>query len=186
MKKSELSPCPALYPVPVALVSSIDKATGKINIITIAWCGNICSDPPMVSISIRPSRLSHSIISQTKDFVINIPTSDMARKVDLCGVKSGRDTDKFKACSLTPAASLKISSPAIKECPVNIECALKSVIKLGTHDMFIGEVLTVRADESIMGENGAIDYAKARPFTYNQGEYWDLGKNIGSHGFSSR
>lgn len=186
MKKLEMPPGEALYPVPVALVSSIDKTTKKANIITIAWCGIICSNPPLISVSIRPSRFSHKLISETKDFVINIPKSDMVTKVDLCGVRSGKDTDKFKACSFTAAPASKVASPMIKECPVNIECGLKDIVKLGAHDMFIGEVLAVHADESVIGENGDIDYGKAKPFVFNQGEYWDLGKKIGTYGFSAK
>ena len=186
MKKLEMPPSEALYPVPVVLVSSIDKATKKPNIITIAWCGIICSDPPLISISIRPARFSHKLISDTKDFVINVPSSGMVKEVDTCGVRSGRDIDKFKACSFTPVPSSKVSSPMIKECPVNIECELKKVVKLGVHDMFIGEVVAVHTDEGVVGEDGDIDYSKAKPFVFNQGEYWDLGKKIGTYGFSAK
>ena len=186
MKKLEMPPCEALYPVPVALVSSVDKAANKANIITIAWCGIICSNPPLISISIRPSRHSHKLIKDAGDFIVNIPTSDMVKKVDLCGIRSGRDIDKFRACSFSARPSSKISSPMITECPVSIECKLKNIIPLGVHDMFIGEVVAVHADEAVIGENGDIDYAKAKPFVFNQGEYWDLGKKIGYYGFSAR
>jgi flavin reductase (DIM6/NTAB) family NADH-FMN oxidoreductase RutF len=186
MKKLEMPPSEALYPVPVVLVSSIDKPADKANIITIAWCGIICSNPPLVSISIRPSRHSHKLIKETGDFVINIPTGDMIKKVDLCGIRSGKDIDKFRACSFSAQPSSKVSSPMIKECPVNIECKLKNIASLGVHDMFIGEVVSVHTDESVIGENGDIDYGKAKPIVFNQGEYWDLGKKIGTYGFSAR
>jgi flavin reductase (DIM6/NTAB) family NADH-FMN oxidoreductase RutF len=185
MKKLETPPSEALYPVPVVLISCIDKNSGKANIITIAWCGIICSNPPLVSISIRPSRHSHKLIKETGDFVINIPTAQMVRKVDLCGIRSGKDIDKFRACSFSALPSSLVSSPMIKECPVNIECKLKSITSLGVHDMFIGEVVSVHTDENVIGENGDVDYSKAMPLVFNQGEYWDLGKRIGSYGFSS-
>jgi flavin reductase (DIM6/NTAB) family NADH-FMN oxidoreductase RutF len=186
MKKLEMPPSEALYPVPVALVSVVDKQADRANIITIAWCGIICSNPPLISVSIRPSRHSHKLIKAAGDFVINIPTSDMVKKVDLCGVKSGKDIDKFRACSFSAQPSNKVSSPMIKECPVNIECKLMNIVPLGVHDMFIGEVVAVHADESVIGESGNIDYGKARPMVFNQGEYWDLGKKIGTYGFSAR
>ncbi|MDD5428850.1 MAG: flavin reductase family protein [Candidatus Omnitrophica bacterium] len=186
MPKTEFSPKEGLFPVPVVLVSSIDKTTGAANIITIAWCGVICSNPPMLSVSIRPSRHSHRLIKDAGDFVVNIPDSAMLKKVDLCGIRSGKDTDKFKECAFTRAPSVKVASPAIKECPVNIECKLKEIISLGTHDMFIGEVILIHADNNILTPKRGIDYAKASPFVFNQGEYWSLGKRIGYYGFSAK
>lgn len=184
MQKINLPPSEALYPLPVVLVStgSMDKA----NIITIAWCGVACSQPPLLSISIRPSRLSHKILNETCDFVINIPDEALLIKTDFCGMISGNETDKFKSCNFTKVASSKISSPFIAECPVNIECKLVNCIKLGAHDMFIGKVVSVHADKGIMNENGGIDFAKAMPFVFNRGEYWNLGKKIGHYGFSSK
>ncbi|MFA5145856.1 MAG: flavin reductase family protein [Candidatus Omnitrophota bacterium] len=184
MAKRELPPREALYPVPVVLVSCSDKDARRTNIITIAWCGVISSDPPLLSVSIRPSRHSHRLITETKDFVINIPTAAMLKKVDHCGLVSGKETDKFAECSFTPLNSKKTVSRAIEECPVNIECRLKRSVSLGAHDMFIGEVVLVRVDESILGKDGAIDYKKADPIVYNQGEYWNLGNNIGRYGCS--
>ncbi|MFA6143049.1 MAG: flavin reductase family protein [Candidatus Omnitrophota bacterium] len=184
MKKFEAQPSEALYPAPVVLVSCVDQPTKKANIITIAWCGVVCSTPPLLSISIRPGRLSHKFIKETGDFVINIPSKEMLQKVDLCGVRSGRDTDKFKACNFTPAPGSKVISPIIVECPVNIECKLKHCVELGAHDMFIGEVVSVHVDENIVDKDGNIDYKKAAPFVYNQGEYWSLGEQIGTYGFS--
>lgn len=175
-----------LYPVPVVLVSCVDAKNGKANIITIAWCGIICSEPPLISISIRPSRHSHKLISQARNFVVNIPSRALVKQVDICGVTSGKDTDKFRELSLTPVPSKKINSPMIGQCPVNIECRLKDVIKLGSHDMFIGEVVCVHADDSLMSPDGSIDYARAEPFTYNQGEYRDIGDKIGYYGFSRK
>ena len=184
MSKLKLAPSEALYPVPVVLVSC--QAKGAANIITIAWCGVACSKPPLLSVAIRPSRYSHKIISQTGDFVINIPGEDLLREIDLCGTVSGRDKDKFELCKFTKIGSSIVQAPMIKECPVNIECKLTKILNLGAHDMFIGMVMKVHADESVFDKEGNIDYSKAGPIVYNQGEYWSLGKRIGRHGFSAK
>lgn len=185
MSKIRLPPqVEALYPVPVVLVSSGDK--GNANIITIAWCGVVCSNPPLLSISIRPSRHSHKIISERKDFVINIPNEDLLEKTDICGMVSGSSIDKFKACVFTKIPSSEVSAPLIKECPVNIECKVIRDLSLGTHDLFIGRVVNVHADEEILDKKGNIDFKKAKAFVFNRGEYWSLGKKIGSYGFSAK
>ena len=186
MSKTNFPPKEGLFPLPVVLVSSIDRATKIPNILTIAWCGVVCSEPVLLSISIRPSRYSNRLIKETGDFVINVPKSSMLKEVDLCGTHSGRDTDKFKVCSFTREESSKIISPLIKECLVNIECRVKQIISLGTHDMFIGEVLLIHVDNKILGPKNSIDYGKACPFVFNQGEYWDLGKRVGYYGFSTK
>jgi len=186
MPKREFPPSEALYPVPVVLVSCIDKSTKKANIITLAWCGVVSSKPPTLGLSIRPSRLSHRLIRETKNFVVNIPSVKILEETDLCGITTGKDTDKFKACSFTSQASSKISSPMIAECPVNIECVLKNIIELGTHDLFLGEVVAVHADDDILKPCGSIDYDLARPFVYTQGEYRELGKKMGLYGFSKK
>lgn len=186
MAKRELPPNEALYPVPVVLVTIPDKKRKSANIITIAWCGVVCSKPPTLSISIRPSRYSHELISQAGDFVINIPSKNMMKATDLCGIRSGRETDKFKLASFTSVPASKVQAPLIKECPVNIECSLKDTIRLGSHDMFLGEVVAVHVDEEIVDPAGRIDYGRAGPFVYNLGEYWDLGKKIGFYGCSSK
>ena len=186
MRKLEVPASEALYPVPVVLVSARDREALRANIITIAWCGVVASKPPLISISVRPSRHSHKLIIAEREFVINIPAKESLREADICGTLSGRDIDKFKRCGFTAIKSSKISAPLIKECPVNIECALKDVVKLGSHDMFIGEVVAVHMDESILGDDGKIDYTKARPFVYNQGEYRECGSQIGHYGFSSK
>lgn len=158
----------------------------RANIITIAWCGVVCSEPPLLSVSIRASRHSHKIIKDANDFVINIPTEELIKSVDLCGITSGKDKDKFKLCNFTKIPSKKVTSVMIEECPVNIECKLRDVIKLGAHDMFVGEVLAVHMDKKVLGPGGRLDYKKAKPVVYNQGEYWSLGKKIGSYGFSGK
>ena len=184
MPKIKLPPSEALYPVPVVLVSSGDKNSA--NIITIAWCGVVCSNPPLMSVSIRPSRHSHKIISAKGDFVINIPREELLEKTDFCGIASGSTTDKFKACGFTKTTSSKIASPIIEECPVNIECKVIKSFNLGTHDIFIAEVLAVHVDKDILDKDGKIDYNKAKPVVFNRGEYWNLGKKIGYYGFSSK
>ena len=184
MPKFEFPPSEALYPVPVVLVSC--GRAENANIITIAWCGVVCSKPPQVSISIRPSRYSHQLIKDTGDFVINIPTEDLLKKCDICGTVSGREKDKFNMCGFTKVKASKVSAPMIEECPVNIECKLREIKKLGAHDMFIGEVVAVHADKPLLDKDGHIDYKKARPFVYNQGTYWNMGERIGYYGFSGK
>lgn len=186
MSKRELPPSEALYPVPVVLVSCRDISKNNTNIITLAWCGVVCSKPPMLGVSIRPSRHTHKLIKETGDFVVNIPSVKILKEADMCGIRSGRDTDKFKAAYFTEERSAKISSPMISQCPVNIECVLKHTIKLGAHDLFIGEVVSVHADDDILQYNGSIDHDKTMPFVYVQGEYREVGGKIGYYGFSAK
>ena len=178
MVKVKRKPTELLYPCPITLVTSVDKE-GKPNIIPIAWVGVACRDPPIIGIAMRPSRHSDQLISQTKEFVVNIPTIDLLWETDYCGKVSGRDHDKFLETKLTPVASKKVKPPLIGECPVNLECVLRQTVKLGTHDLFLGEVVAVHVDESILGEDGKIDFSKARPIVYNRGEYWSLGERVG-------
>jgi flavin reductase (DIM6/NTAB) family NADH-FMN oxidoreductase RutF len=186
MAKSEIPPSEALYPVPVVLVTCLDRENGRANAITIAWCGTVASNPPQISISIRPSRYSHALITKEKQFVVNVPSTDILKSTDLCGVRSGKDIDKFKACSFTSIPSSKIDAPMIKECPVNIECTLKDTLRLGSHDVFIGEIVAVHVDDGLLDRGGRIDYGKAKPFVFNGGEYWSLDKKIGFYGFSQK
>ena len=168
MKKSIGKP-ERLYPNPVVLVSCSNGVED--NIITLAWAGTVCSNPPMISISIRPSRHSHGLISSSKEFVINIPDEKIIEACDFCGTRSGRDFDKFKETGLTKEKGLFISTPMIKECPVNIECRVYDTIRLGTHDLFIGEVLNVNADEKIIYSDGDIDYEKIEVISYLMNHY---------------
>ena len=172
-----------LYPLPVVMVSCALKGE-RPNIITVAWTGTICSDPPMVSISVRKSRYSHHIIKLSGEFVINLTNEKLARAADYCGVKSGKDTDKFKECALTELKSEKVSPPGIKESPVCIECRVKEIRELGSHDMFIAEVVSVSVDDEYMNKNGKFELADAKPVVYSHGEYYMLGKRLGSFGFS--
>jgi flavin reductase (DIM6/NTAB) family NADH-FMN oxidoreductase RutF len=185
MAKREIKGEVVLFPVPVVLVTCVDK-TGKPNIITLAWAGVVCSEPPMVSISIRPHRYSYLLIKEGREFTVNIPTVDIMRQTDICGIVSGRDTDKFNLTKLTPEPAKHVKSPLIKECPVNLECNVKSTMLLGTHEIFLAEVVAVHIDESVMTPAGKIDYAKAKPFSYNWGEYWSLREKIGSYGCSKK
>ncbi|MDY4741822.1 MAG: flavin reductase family protein [Lachnospira sp.] len=172
-----------LYPVPAVMVSC-KRTDEKPNIITVAWAGTICSDPAMVSISVRKERYSYDIIKETGEFVINLTTRELAKATDYCGVKSGRDVDKFKQMHLTPAASVKISAPAIAESPINIECRVKQVIELGSHDMFLAEVMAVNVDESLLDEKGTLHLSDADLLAYSHGRYYGLGDCIGKFGYS--
>jgi flavin reductase (DIM6/NTAB) family NADH-FMN oxidoreductase RutF len=182
MKLSK-SPWTALFPCPVVLVTCVDS-DGKPNIITLGWVGTACSDPPMVGLGIRTYRYSYKLIKDAGEFVVNIPTTEILRETDFCGVVSGKDVDKFSETGLTPEPAEKVKPPLIQECPVNMECVLKRKIPLGVHHLFIGEIVCVHVDQDILNENDRIDFAKASPFVYNQGEYWSLRKKIGTHGFS--
>lgn len=183
MAKISFKPGNMLYPLPAVMVSVADKA-GNTNIFTVAWAGTICTNPPMLSISVRPSRFSHHMIEETGEFVINLTTDKLAYATDYCGVKSGKDVDKWKEMRLTPVASELVKAPAIKESPVNIECRVTETKKLGSHDLFLAEVVAVHVDERYMDEKGGFHLSNAKPIAYCHGEYFDLGKKIGKFGYS--
>ena len=185
MSKQIWKPGNMLYPLPVVMVSVADKE-GKQNIITIAWTGTICSDPPMVSISVRPERYSYHMIEETGEFVINLTTKELAFATDYCGVKSGRDVDKFAAMHLTPMQGEKVKAPLIAESPVNLECKVTEVKHLGTHDMFMAEVVCVHADEKYMDEQNRFHLEMAEPIVYSHGTYMTTGEKIGTFGYSVR
>lgn len=172
-----------LYPLPVVMVSVADKA-GNANIVTVAWAGTICSDPAMVSISVRPERHSHKMLMETGEFVINLTTKDLVYATDYCGVKSGRDIDKFKEMNLTPLPATQVGAPLIAESPVNIECKVTEVKQLGTHDMFMAEVVAVHADEKYMDEKGKFHLEWAEPIVYSHGTYFSCGEQLGTFGYS--
>jgi flavin reductase (DIM6/NTAB) family NADH-FMN oxidoreductase RutF len=172
-----------LNPVPAVMVSCADRE-GKPNIITIAWAGTINSNPPMVSISIRKERYSHALIKETGEFVINLTTRGLTYATDFCGVKSGRDIDKFEAVKLTPEKASIVSAPMIKESPLNLECIVKQVIELGSHDMFIAEVVATNVKEELLDEKGKLDLKKADLICYSHGEYFSLSKPLGFFGYS--
>lgn len=183
MSKQNWKPGNMLYPLPVIMVSCA-RPGEKPNIITLAWAGTVCSDPVMVSISVRKERYSHDIISVTGEFVINLVTKDLCYATDYCGVKSGRDTDKFKKMKLTPLPSKNIQAPGIEESPVNLECKVKQVLELGSHDMYIAEVVGVTVDEKYMNEKGKFELNSTGLVTYSHGEYFLLGEKLGKFGYS--
>ena len=183
MSKTTFKPGNMLYPVPAVMVST-RGTDGKPNILTIAWAGTVNSDPPMVSISVRKNRYSYKALEETGEFVVNLTTKELVRATDFCGVRSGKDVDKFKECNLTPLESAKISAPGIAEAPVNIECKVISKTDLGTHTMFVAEVVNVTVDDKYMDEKGKFDLAKAEPIAYSHGEYYSLGEKLGTFGYS--
>lgn len=183
MSKQSWKPGNMLYPLPVVMISVADK-DGNANIITVAWAGTICTNPPMVSISVRPERYSYEMIRQTGEFVINLTTKDLAFATDYCGVKSGRDVDKFKEMGLTPISADIVKAPLIKESPVNIECRVTEIKHLGSHDMFLAEVVAVHADEMYMDEKGKFHLEEAQPIVYSHGNYLLTGECIGTFGYS--
>lgn len=184
MGKTCFKPGTLIYPLPVVLVSCGDY-DGVRNIITIAWTGTICSDPPMCYISVRKERYSHNLISETGEFVINLTTESLSYATDWCGVKSGRDYDKFKEMHLTPLRGQLVKAPLIAESPLNIECRVKEIKELGSHDMFIAQVVAVDADENLIDKNtGAFQLNHAKPVTYSHGKYYGLGEKLGGFGFS--
>ncbi len=183
MGKQLWKPGNMLYPLPVVMVSIADKE-GRNNIITIAWAGTICSNPPMVSISVRPERYSYDILKETGEFVINLTTKDLTYATDYCGVKSGRDVDKFKEMGLTALPGKEVKAPLIAESPVNIECKVTQVLPLGSHDMFLAEVVAVHVDEKYMDEKGKFHLDKAEPIAYSHGDYLATGELLGTFGYS--
>ena len=183
MSKQSWKPGNMLYPLPVVMVSAADKE-GRDDIITVAWAGTVCTNPPMVSISIRPERYSYHMIRETGEFVINLTTEELAFATDYCGVKSGRDVDKFKETGLTREKAEKVKAPMIAEAPVSIECKVKEIRELGSHHMFIAQVAAVHADEKYMDEKNRFDLNGARPIVYSHGEYLGTGKKLGTFGYS--
>jgi flavin reductase (DIM6/NTAB) family NADH-FMN oxidoreductase RutF len=183
MSKQSWKPGNMLYPVPAVMVTC--KRPGeKTNIITVAWAGTVCSDPAMVSISVRPERYSHDIIEETGEFVVNLVTEKLTKSCDWCGVKSGRDVDKLKEMKLNEYTSEFMDTPAVAESPVNIYCKVIKTERLGSHDMFIGEVKGVTVDDSYMDDKGRFALEKCGLITYSHGEYYALGKKLGKFGYS--
>lgn len=172
-----------LYPLPVVMVSAAGL-DGEKNILTIAWTGTVCSDPPMVSISVRPERYSYHMIKETGEFVINLTTEELTFATDYCGVKSGRDVDKFKEMHLTPVPGETVKAPLIAESPVNIECQVTEVKPLGSHDLFLARVTAVHADEKYMDGNHKFHLEKASPIVYSHGSYLATGRELGAFGYS--
>lgn len=173
-----------LYPLPVVLVSVADGETQ--NILTVAWAGTVCTNPPMVSISVRPERYSYEMIKKSGEFVLNLTTKELVYAADYCGVKSGRDVDKFRELKLTALPAEQVKAPLIEQSPVNIECRVVQVQNLGSHDLFLAEVLAVHADEKYLDEKGRFDLSKADPVVYSHGTYYNLKESLGTFGYSVR
>ena len=175
-----------IYPLPAVMVSVGDKE-GETNIITVAWTGTVCSDPAMLYVSVRPERYSHHMIMETGEFVVNLTTEDLVKATDYCGVRSGKDVDKWKETGLTQEKADKLSyAPIIKECPVNLECKVTEVKKLGSHDMFLAEVVAVQIDDKYMNEKGKFCLNETGLMAYSHGEYIGLGEKLGTFGYSVR
>lgn len=185
MGKQTWKPGNMLYPLPAIMVSVADKE-GKPNIITVAWTGTVCTNPPMVYISVRPERYSYHMIEETGEFVINLTTEALAYATDYCGVKSGREVDKFKEMHLTPEEADMVKAPLIKESPVNIECKVVKKEELGSHHMFLAEVVSVHVDEKYLDEKNRFALEKTELISYVHGEYYSLGKLLGNFGYSIR
>lgn len=182
--KQDWKPGTMIYPLPAVLVSC-GKEESEYNMFTVAWTGTICTNPPMCYISVRPERHSYGIIKKNMEFVINLTTKDMAFATDWCGVRSGRDYHKFDEMKLTPGQCTVVSAPLIEESPLCIECRVKEIISLGSHDMFIADVVNVRADDrNLNPETGKLELAEANPLVYVHGGYYNLGEKIGKFGWS--
>ncbi|MBP5300923.1 MAG: flavin reductase family protein [Victivallales bacterium] len=175
-----------LAPSPVVLVGTGDARRHPWNLLTVAWTGTLCSDPPMVGIGVRRSRFSYRALKELRCFTINLPTADMAATVDFCGVASGADTDKFAARKLTGAKASKIMAPLVEECPLTLECVVENVLELGSHDLFIAKVVAVQVTTSLIDSSGKLDLAKANLLAYAHGHYYSLGSELGHFGFSVR
>ena len=185
MAKRQFKPGNMLYPLPAVMVSVADKE-GNSNIITVAWAGTVCTNPPMLSISVRPERYSYHMLRETGEFVVNLTTEELLKATDYCGVRSGRDEDKFRAAGLTKGEAQQVNAPIIMESPVNIECKVKEIVPLGSHDMFIAEVVNVQVSDEYMNEKGTFDLSAAKPLAYSHGRYYEMGAELGSFGYSVR
>ena len=175
----------ALFPTPVVLVTTVDP-DGKPNIITLAWVGIVSSSPFTLSVAIRPSRYSHGLLGAVPELAVNVPTKEIVASTDYCGTVSGRTVDKFAGCGLTPVPADEIKAPLIKECPINLECRVTNTLSLGTHDVFISEVIKVHIDEELVDESGRVDYGRLAPFVYLGMDYWTLAEKIGHYGYSKK
>lgn len=181
LAKTVLAASTALFPVPAVMISCATPA-GEKDIVTVAWVGTICSDPPMVAIGLRPSRHSHRIITESREFVVNIPSADQTVAMDYCGLVSGKDHDKFADCGFSATVSSQLKyAPLIAECPVNLECQVQQVLSLGSHDLLIAQVVAVQAEETLVNAN-RIDHVTAQPVCYAGGTYYGLGELIAKGG----
>ena len=182
MTKLEWKGGTLLAPVPPALVTC--GSMEKPNVLTVAWTGILCSDPPKTYVSVRPTRYSYGLIKESGEFVINVPTVSLARAVDTCGVYSGKDKNKFELCSLTPEKGFQVAAPTIAESPLSLECRVTDTVDLGSHTMFIADILCVDVDETLVDESGKLCLEKVKLLAYSHGEYYELGKKLGNFGWS--
>ncbi len=182
MAKVSWKPGAMLSPVPPVLVSCSDGE--RDNLITVGWTGIICTEPAKTYISLRPERFSYEIISKSREFIINLPSSHIIRSIDFCGVRSGRRLDKFKECRLTKEKATQVACPAVAESPISIECRVTNIVKLGTHDMFMADIVAVNVDERYIDEKGKLRIEQCSLAAYAHGSYFALGKKIGSFGYS--
>ena len=184
--KENWKPGTLIYPLPAVLVSC-GATPDEYNLLTVAWTGTVCTNPPMCYISVRPERHSYDIIRRTGEFVINLTTEELARATDWCGVRSGRDHDKFRETGLTPVPATVVKAPVVAEAPLSIECRVRQILPLGSHDLFLAEVVNIQADSRyIDSETGKLELQKARPIVYSHGEYFALGRMLGYFGWSVR
>ena len=183
MARTYWKPGTIIYPLPAVMVSCGENPE-EYNILTIAWTGTINSDPPMCYISVRPERHSYDIIKRTGEYVINLTTEKLAKATDWCGCRSGKKFNKWKEMNLTPASAKIVKAPIISESPVNIECRVKDIVELGTHHMFISEVVSVSVDDKYLNKHGAFSFSKANPLVYSHGHYFGMGDIIGKFGWS--
>ena len=182
--KQDWKPGTMIYPLPAALVT-YGSCEGEYNIITVAWVGTICTNPPMCYISVRPERHSYPILKKNMEFVINLTTKDMAFATDWCGVRSGKDYNKFQEMKLTPGKAAMVQAPLIEESPLCIECRVKEIVALGSHHMFIADVVNVKADDKYLNsETGKFELAQSNLLVYAHGGYYELGEKIGKFGWS--
>lgn len=185
MSKVNFKPGNMLYPLPAVMVSCGD-INGVSNILTVAWTGTICTNPPMAYISVRPERHSYPIIRESGEFVINLTTRQLVRATDYCGVRSGRQQNKWEDCHLTPVTADTVKCPMIEESPVNIECKVRRVLELGSHHMFIADVTAIHVDDRYLDEKNTLHLDQANLLAYSHGTYFDLGKTLGTFGYSVR
>ncbi len=185
MGKIDFKPGNMLYPLPAVLVTVRDRA-GRDNVFTVAWAGTVCTNPPMLSISVRPERFSYEAIRQTGEFVVNLTTEDMVRAVDYCGVRSGRDQDKFRETGLEKDQAVKVKAASLKASPVNIECRVSQELALGSHHMFLADVVHVTVDERYIDQKGSFHLDQTCPLVYSHGGYFTQGDQLGTFGFSVR
>jgi flavin reductase (DIM6/NTAB) family NADH-FMN oxidoreductase RutF len=186
LDKAIWKPGTMLMPVPAVMLSCLGEPGTRPNLITVAWAGTVCSTPPMLSVSIMPVRFSHRLIQRSREFVVNIPSQQQLRAVDQCGVWSGRDTDKFARTGLTPVPAQHVRAPLVAECPINLECRVRDVRTLGSHDLFLAEVLAVHVAAGLVMEGGRLAVEKAGLIAFAHGHYYQLGKRLGRFGFAVR